>query len=121
MAKDSLPYRRCYVTKDYQSSNPDPMMIQAGEPFHVSEKTDCWDNNSDWLWVWCTDQRGKSAWVPKTIIHMDRDGKIGATNYPYDATELTVTVGDELTCRVVVFRRGLVPGKGMPRSCEESQ
>ncbi len=89
--------RRCLVTKDYQSSNPDPIMIQAGEPFQVSEKTDLWDNNPAWLWVWCTDQRGKSAWVPKTIIHLDKDGQTGTTRYPYDATELTVATGDELT------------------------
>ncbi|MEO8972384.1 MAG: SH3 domain-containing protein [Ktedonobacteraceae bacterium] len=91
------PFWRCFVTKDYQSSNSDPIKIQEGEPFHVSEKTDLWDNNPAWIWVWCTDQRGKSAWVPKTIIQMDRDGKTGTTSHPYDVTELTVTVGDELT------------------------
>lgn len=91
------PGQRCRVTKDYQSSNPDPIKLQASEPFRVSERTDCWDNNPHWIWVWCTDLRGKSAWVPKTIIHMDRDGKTGTTHYPYDATELSVTTGDELT------------------------
>ena len=96
MDKSSLSYRRCSVTKDYQSSNLDPIVVEAGEPFQVSEKTDFWDNNPDWLWVWCTDQRGKSAWVPKTIIHMEVDGKTGTTRAPYDATELTVAVGDEL-------------------------
>lgn len=96
MDNDSLPYRRCSVTKDYQSSNLNPIAVVAGEPFQVSEKKDFWDNNPDWIWVWCTDQRGKSAWVPKTIIHMDVDGKTGTTRTPYNATELTVVVGDEL-------------------------
>ncbi len=91
------PVRSCLVTKDYQSTNPDPNRLQAGELFHVSEKTDCWDTNPACIWVWCTDRRGKSAWVPETIIHMDKDGKTGTASYPYDATELTVTVGDELT------------------------
>src|SRR5579863_1513786 len=83
MDKNSLPYRRCSVTKGYQSSNPDPIIVQAGESFHVSEKADLWDNNPDWLWVWCTDQRGKSAWVPKTIIQLDKDGQTGTTNCSY--------------------------------------
>ena len=91
------PVRRCLVMKDYQSSNPDPIKIQAAETFQVSEKTDAWDNNPNWMWVWCTDTRGKSAWVPKTIINMDKDGQTGTTNRPYDATELTVTTGDELS------------------------
>lgn len=91
--------RRCQVMQEFQPTNPDPIKVEAGEPFHVSEKSDPWDNNPDWIWIWCTDQRGKSDWVPKTIIQMDKDGQTGTTNCSYDATVLTIAVGDELTVK----------------------
>jgi hypothetical protein len=49
------------------------------------------------MWVWYTDRRGKSGWVPKNIIQMDADGRTGTTPAAYNARELTVTAGQELT------------------------
>ncbi len=87
---------RCRVTKDYQASNRDPFSVQANEPFHASEKVDFWNGNPDWVWIWCTDQRDQSGWVPKNRLHT-YDNKTTATTFSaYSALELTVTNGDEL-------------------------
>lgn len=89
--------RRCYVIKDYEASNGDPFSVQAHEVFHVSEKVDFWSGNPDWVWIWCTDQRGKSGWVPKSRVHIDSDGSSGTITSAYSALELTVVAGDVLT------------------------
>jgi uncharacterized protein YgiM (DUF1202 family) len=91
------PERKCRVVKDYQAEFPDPIAVQAGEAFNVSERTSAWENNPTWMWVWCTDQRGKSGWVPKNMIQMNTDGQTGTIHAAYNARELTVTAGQELS------------------------
>lgn len=88
--------RRCRVIKDYQISSIDPFSVQANELFDVSEKIDFWNGNSDWIWIWCTDQRGKSGWVPKNRMHINSDNITAITSSIYSALELTVAAGDEL-------------------------
>ncbi len=88
--------RKCRVIIDYQALYPDPISMRAGEPLTISEKVDYWNGNPDWVWVWCTDARGKSGWVPKVLIDVHSEGRTGIARYDYTATELTVTVGDEL-------------------------
>jgi hypothetical protein len=91
------PTRTCRVANDYQAEYADPIAVEAGEPFAVSERTSAWENNSAWIWLWCTDQRGKSGWVPRNIIQVNPDGQTGTTRAAYDARELTVTAGQELS------------------------
>ena len=91
------PERTGRVVKDYQAEFADPIAVEAGEAFTVSERTDAWENNPAWIWVWCTDQRGKSGWVPKNIIQMDADDQMGTTRAAYNARELTVSAGQELS------------------------
>lgn len=88
--------RICRVAKDYQAEFADPIAVEAGEAFTVDERTDVWENNLAWIWVWCTNQREKSGWVPKKIIQMDPDSQTGTTQVAYNARELTVTAGQEL-------------------------
>lgn len=90
------PEQKSRVTKDYQAEFPDPIAVEACEALVVSAKTSAWENNTAWIWVWCTDQRGKSGWVPKTIIQMDAGGQTGTTHAAYNARELTVIAGQEL-------------------------
>ncbi len=90
------PLRRYRVLADYQTMYPDPISVSAGETFQVSEKADAWNGNPDWVWVWCTDQRGKQGWVPQTVITLHSDGRTGTARSPYSAGELTVVVGEEL-------------------------
>jgi len=113
------PERKCRVTKEYQAEFSDPIAIEAGEAFAVSERTSAWENNPAWIWVWCTDQRERSGWVPKNTIQMDADDQTGTTRAAYKAIELTVTAGQELTidheesgwfwCRNQQGKRGWVP------------
>jgi hypothetical protein len=89
--------QKCLVTKDYQAEYSDPIAVEAGETFVVSDRTGDWENNPEWIWVWCTDQREKSGWVPKKLIQVDADGQTGSTHAAYSAKELTVITGQELT------------------------
>src|SRR5216683_1399602 len=66
--------RICQVIADYQAFYPDPISVNAGESFDISEKVDYWDGNPNWTWIWCTDQRGKSGWVPKEWIDFSANG-----------------------------------------------
>src|SRR5437868_2260 len=86
--------RKCRVIADYQALYPDPLSVRAGETVNISEKVDYWNGNPDWMWIWCTDARGKSSWVPKDVIDFHAKGTTGIARYDYAATELTVTVGD---------------------------
>jgi uncharacterized protein YgiM (DUF1202 family) len=113
------PERKCLVVKDYQAEYSDPIAVEAGETFAVSEKNSAWDDNPEWIWVWCTDQRGKSGWVPKNIIQMDAKSQMGSSHAAYNAIELTVSADQELTieqeesgwfwCRDQQGKRGWVP------------
>ena len=93
--------RRYVVIRDYQTQFLDPISLQGGETLIVSEKVDYWNDNPEWVWLWCTDERGKSGWVPKNAIDFDADGKTGTARYDYSARELSVAAGDE----VVVERK----------------
>jgi len=84
------------VIADYQALYPDPLSVMAGEPLEISERVEYWNENPDWIWLWCTDQRGKSGWVPKDAIDFHASSTTGIARYDYAATELTVAVGDEL-------------------------
>ena len=93
----TVPGRKCRVAKDYRAEYADPIAVETGEAFTVSERTSAWEDNPAWIWVWCTDRREKSGWVPKNIIQLDADGQTGSTPTAYNARELTVTAGQELT------------------------
>lgn len=80
------------VVTDYRAPFPDPISAHAGDKVSIDEstKTDCPG------WVWCTNQPGKGGWVPET--YLDRQGDCGYLLCDYDAIELTVQVGEVLTC-----------------------
>jgi hypothetical protein len=97
MGSGNPEQRRSYRVKaDYQASNSDPFGVTFGETFQVSEKTYAWNGNPGWIWIWCTDQRGKQGWVPKNTITFNSNGRTGTARSSYTATELTVAVGEEL-------------------------
>jgi uncharacterized protein YgiM (DUF1202 family) len=77
------------VTTTYQAQYADPIHVRAGEPVEVSEKTDNWQGHT---WVWCTDVRGKSGWVPQPyLIQRDRTWIV---HRDYNAVELSVQAGE---------------------------
>jgi len=81
---------KCRVTSAYQSPYSDPLVIRAGEELAIGEKESEWSG-----WVWCTNQSGKSRWVPEKYVQ--RRGDTALALRDYEATELTVSVGEELT------------------------
>jgi hypothetical protein len=79
------------VVKDYKSPYPDPLEIAEGEVLRVSQK------ESDWPgWVWCTNSAGTSGWIPESCV--ERTGTQGRVLRPFTTKELSVRVGEELSC-----------------------
>jgi uncharacterized protein YgiM (DUF1202 family) len=78
------------VIAAYQSASPDPLMAKTEEELKIGGR------DADWPgWIHCTDNRGKSGWVPDA--YLDVNGKSGRMKVDYWAGELSVDVGDELT------------------------
>ncbi len=89
--------RQGHVITAYQPENPDPLLVAAGEEIMVSAKEDPWQGNPAWIWVWCTDPRGKSAWSPANLLERDPARSERATaRYDYDAVELAVAAGEDV-------------------------
>ena len=86
------------VVKARQPENLDPLSVQSGEELLVSEREEPWEGNPEWMWVWCTDPRGKSAWAPTDLPEPvgGQGPRRAIARYDYDAVELVVAVGDEV-------------------------
>lgn len=82
--------RTCRVISEYNSPYTDPVAIRAGEELAITAKETSWSG-----WVWCTNRDGKSRWVPDRCV--EQKGDSGVALYDYEATELSVSVGEELT------------------------
>jgi uncharacterized protein YgiM (DUF1202 family) len=81
--------RTCRVIAAYESAYVDPVVFSAGEELTISER------ESEWAgWVWCTSQAGQSRWVPEK--HVERRGDSYVMLRDYEATELSVSVGEVL-------------------------
>jgi hypothetical protein len=80
----------CRVISEYQTPYSEPLVISAGEELVMDEKESEWSG-----WIWCTNQDGKSRWVPEKYV--ERRGDIAIALYDYEATELSVSVGEELS------------------------
>lgn len=93
LAKDKVAEkaRTGRVITDYQAVYPDPITMRAGEALEMSGKEDNWNG---WIWVWCTNQQGKSGWVPKGYV--EQTGTTVRARFDYEARELSVSVGEEL-------------------------
>ena len=78
------------VMTDYRAAYPDPIVMSAGETLRVGEIDPEYDG-----WVWCTGRTGKSGWVPQAYI--EQRGETGVALRDYDATELSVQAGEELS------------------------
>lgn len=85
--------QRARVIADYTRSREDPITCSAGDSLTVGERYD-WNGA---IWLWCTNQAGKSGWMPEGYVTID--GERGIAKVDYNAIELTVNVGDLLTVR----------------------
>ena len=83
--------RTGHVLADYQAAYSDPITLHNGEELQLSGQQDNWHG---WIWLWCTNQAGKSGWVPECYV--EKYGNKGRALCDYDAMELSVFVGDVL-------------------------
>jgi hypothetical protein len=83
-----------HVIKDYQTQYPDPLIVSAGDTLEIS-KEEPWDDNPAWIWLWCSNQQGRSGWVPQN--YLERSKNQGTMRFDYSTQELTVAVGEILT------------------------
>ena len=77
------------VSKDYEASDPDPLVISAGEQLQVGENDTTWP-----AFVRCRNGQGNEGWVPESFI--ERQGNVGFARVNYSAVELSVTTGETL-------------------------
>jgi SH3-like domain-containing protein len=105
------------VTRDYAIENLDPLSGEAGETLTYMGKTDPWEDNPAWLWLFCQDARGKSGWVAANLLTVQ--GNEAVLRVDYSAQELSAQVGDAVTilneesgwywCRAADDREGWLP------------
>ncbi|MHA2010302.1 MAG: SH3 domain-containing protein [Promethearchaeota archaeon] len=82
-------HKKCKVIAEYNSSFPEPLIIQKGEELKVV------DRHSEWPgWIWCINRNNQEGWVPRNYIKLRNDVCIALQDY--DATELSVSIDDEL-------------------------
>ncbi len=77
------------VVVAYESAYPEPLVLKAGDSVRIGEKKSEWSG-----WLWCTDSNGSARWIPASYVVREND--TGRMLRNYDATELSVTVGEEL-------------------------
>jgi len=87
---DGHRQRICRVIAAYQSPYADPVVFAVGEEVAIAEKACEWPG-----WVWCTRRDGQSRWVPESYVERKGDD-MAVVGRDYEATELSVTVGEEL-------------------------
>jgi len=83
-------FAQVVVVAAYESAYTAPLIFSGGEELAIGEKESEWDG-----WVWCTNREGKSRWVPEAYV--DRRGDTCVMLRDYEATELSVSAGEELS------------------------
>lgn len=114
-SKDGLG-KICRVLTAYQSAYPDPLRIYRGERLTVQPKETKWTG-----WAWCVNASGKGGWVPEKYLQETGNAVIAMRDY--DATELSVIAGADLTvmneesgwlwCENQKQERGWVPAENV--------
>jgi uncharacterized protein YgiM (DUF1202 family) len=88
--KTDKPSLIARVIRDYITPFADPLIISTGEELTIIPKESEWPG-----WIWCVNKNGKEGWVPECCIKIN--GPIGRVLNNYDAHELNVRSGEELT------------------------
>ena len=91
--------KKCRVIKAYSSPYTDPWIITKGEILSIGEKESEWPG-----WIWCTNNSEKSRWVPESYLEIS--GVTGKAKQDYNATELSVKVGEEAEWFWVINQQG---------------
>ncbi len=85
------------VVKAYASAYPNPLILRAGDTldFDPDDKLNSERHKSHWPeWLWCTAKDGTKGWVPENYVRVE--GNTCVLLRDYNATELTVSEGQEL-------------------------
>ncbi|MFW9896286.1 MAG: SH3 domain-containing protein [Candidatus Thorarchaeota archaeon] len=85
--------KQCIVIKDYNSPYTKPLKLQKGERVQIGQKESEWQG-----WIWCKNTIGQERWVPGN--YLDIKGGVGIMLLDYEATELEVSIGEELIMEV---------------------
>ena len=81
------------VHRPYESTNPDPITLRAGELVKVGQKFVAdpeWQN-----WVKCENADGQQGWTPVQLLRID--GEWATALDTYTAHELTLSTGAKIT------------------------
>ena len=91
------------VIKAYQSPYPLPIIFQKGERVEIERE---YTEDPDWEnWVWCKGKNNKYSWEPKQYLIISiRKGRF---KKDYNAMELSVIEGEELTLNEVINGFGM--------------
>jgi hypothetical protein len=85
--------RKHRVIKEYKSPYPIPNVFREGEQVEILKE---FTDDPDWEnWVWCKGKNGKQAWAP--VQYLTIDGETGIFRRNYNAMELSVSAGEELS------------------------
>ena len=87
LQKMKLKY--CTVISDYKSPYTEPLITRQGDILKIDIKESEWHG-----WVWCMNKDGIERWVPRN--YLDIHGTSGTLIQDYEATEVSVSIGDEL-------------------------
>jgi hypothetical protein len=104
------------VIRPHTRSYDNPIKLCRGESVEIVKSDPSWPG-----WLWCRTPTGLAGWVPEDIL--EKSGKNVTAREDYDATELTVAVGDQLKfikekkgwvwCEAKTGERGWVPKKAV--------
>jgi hypothetical protein len=106
------------VIAAHRPSDPDLLVMSTGDELVVDDRVSEWQG-----WIWCTNQQGRSSWVPEAYVQR-REGT-GIALCDYDATELAVDAGEVLVigeeesgwiwCTNRIDKSGWVPARNLTR------
>jgi SH3-like domain-containing protein len=82
--------RLATVIEDYSPKYTNPISARAGDSVIAERQDDEYPG-----WWWCRARDGKEGWVPESFLEL-RD-RFGTLLQDYDAHELSVRAGDQLT------------------------
>jgi len=77
------------INKSYTTRFTNPIILKKGENVKVGKR------DSEWVgWIWCITEDGNEGWAPENILDINQTEAVVVSDY--NATELSVVVGEEL-------------------------
>lgn len=80
---------RSKIVKSYTTRFTDPIILKKGEHVKVGKRDSKWTG-----WIWIITDNGNEGWAPENILKINQSNATVIADY--NATELSVIVGDEL-------------------------